>query len=168
MKYIGPYLVAAELANSTYKLMDTQTNRLLKSPVHADRLKPMYESPDEFRQRCQFNRHAKLPMKNDDTAVDNASGQSATDNQTQVSTDGVDDLPLAQGSQQVQTQITDEWIQIEKIVKHRRTQRGIEYLVKFMDGSEQYLKARDITNFALDSYWVQKKNQGQSRRRRKK
>lgn len=45
-KYTGPYYITSKVAEHTYKLRHAQTNKELKHPVNADRLKPYIDRRD--------------------------------------------------------------------------------------------------------------------------
>ncbi len=45
-KWTGPYYITLDKGNYTYRLRNCANNRELKSPVHADRLKPYFEQQD--------------------------------------------------------------------------------------------------------------------------
>jgi hypothetical protein len=172
-RFTGPYLVLKVLNNGCVRLLDQNTSRLVRSPIHKDKLRVFYSTPQEFQRRNQHDRNKELPWKDggegeqfDPTPQDQ--NTSAAD-MTSPQDDG--QKSATQGGTQLPTPPPNtnksEWIEIERIEKHRRTGKGILYMARFKDGSTQWLKSKDLTQYAIDCYWIRRKEQGLKRYKRR-
>jgi hypothetical protein len=168
-RWIGPFLVVTVLTNGCVRLMEVENSRMLKSPVHKDRLKPFYSNPDDFQRRNQHERNAELLWKDRGEGEEEFDPPQMGDTTTQEMTS-----PQDHGETQATTPLNQPadtekkiWTEIEKIEKHRRKGGIIEYLVRFLDKSESWAKARDVTPYARDIYWLRRKQEGYKRRKRR-
>jgi len=182
-QYVGPFLVVDKNPDYyVYKLQDCKTKRLLKAWVHANRLKLFDDSRERFLTR---NNYCGTPrLRQGQTAADMPSAvaaqlptashsaseaaaapaaanlsSAATGNTTASS---AADLPAAAAES------ADQWHEITDIVKHKRVKGAIHYYVKWALGGYSWVAENDITQAALDAYYVQRAQRARKRRRRRK
>ena len=60
----------------------------------------------------------------------------------------------------------DTWYTIQKLLSHKKIAQKDHYLVKWQDGSKSWEPADNITPYAIDQYYVQKRDKAKRRRRR--
>ena len=169
-KYIGPYFVESLLPNSTLRLRDANTGRVLRSAVHYDRVKPCYSSRFDFDARNQYDRHRPLPVKQTQGTI------TSSPLPTQDTTEGLDDtIPTPSPKELGETANTNptpnsdsEWVEIRKILKHKKVGTVMKFLVEWKDGSASWCKRSDVTPIAIEAYWLEKGVRATKRRKRRK
>lgn len=149
-KYDGPFYIAAEGSNHTYKLRRRSNNKLLKSYINANRLKH-YHDP-------AHRRNLDLPLEtvtdNDDFPDNvNNNSQSASDN-TQLSQDpeisqNPQDLlnvptqinseqsqanspPSSQSKYKSNDPSVDTWYDVERLLRMKKINGVTHFLVKWV------------------------------------
>jgi len=58
------------------------------------------------------------------------------------------------------------WYEIEDIIKHRKVKGVLHYLVRWKGGGRDWVPIHDITQAALDAYYVKRETRTRRRRRR--
>jgi len=136
--WTGPYLVVSKSDNGLlYTLRHCSTGREPGAAVHANRLKPYKDDRNTF-----LLRHNISPQH-----IDNP----------------VPALPTAGD-----TMIPDNTrYPIERVLKHRKVGKKEYFLVKWLDskGSQTWEPGLNVTQFAIDQYFVQKRNEAKRRRK---
>ena len=61
----------------------------------------------------------------------------------------------------------NEWHDVDKLLKRRGTRNKIEFLVRFMDKSESWIRAKDISPLARSEYYQRMAAEGRRYRRRR-
>jgi len=82
---------------------------------------------------------------------------------TAHATTPVNPLPVATGSNATD----DRWFEITDILNHRRRGNAIYYNVRWADGSTTWLPRKDVTDYAIDIYWVNRTQRPRRRRKRR-
>jgi len=59
------------------------------------------------------------------------------------------------------------WFEIEDMIKHRKVKGVLHYLVKWKDAGRDWVPVYDITQAALDAYYVKRQSRTRRRRRRR-
>ena len=59
-----------------------------------------------------------------------------------------------------------EWHDVDELLKRRGSRNRIEFLVRFMDASESWIKAKDISPLARSEYYQRMAAEGKRHRRR--
>ena len=118
-------------------MMDYSTGKESRAAVHANRLKLYRDDRDAF-----FLRHNIKPKE-------------ATKS---VSTP-VSDTP---------TTVDDTWYPIAKIMNHKKVNRKDYFLVKWLDlqGSRSWEPYEYVTQYAIDQYYIEKRNKARKRSKR--
>jgi len=59
----------------------------------------------------------------------------------------------------------DTWYPIERVVKHKKVDKKEYFLVKWLDseGSQTWAPKQNVTQFAIDQYFVRKRNEAKGR-----
>jgi len=67
------------------------------------------------------------------------------------------------------TSTDDTWYPIERLVGHKRVNRKDYFLVKWLDatGSRSWEPKDNITQYAIDQYFVEKKQKAKRRKKRR-
>ena len=213
-RWRGPMLVLDKHSRfHTYKLQDCKTMKILRSWVHANRLKVFHDSRDAFYTRSRVcgtpagpTQSAAAPgVSSDKTAVGptdptfcctapaaattSAAAEPAEPRRRNRSTVGqnqpcatseastrsrgrdaraADSTGVAAPSSNTQPDTTDgAWYEIEDIIKHRKVKGVLHYLVKWKDAGRDWVPVYDITQAALDAYYVKRQSRTRRRRRRR-
>jgi len=136
-RWTGPYMVIEKSTDGlSYKLRHCDTGKELRSHIHINRLKKFNDDRDAF-----FNRHDITP-------------QSMLDSPTSPTNDDTD---------------TDtDWCPIKEILKRKVQNRKEMFLVRWDDkeGSQSWVLADDVTDFAIQQYYKAKENKKRRKRRR--
>ena len=134
----GPSLIVYKSDDGlSYKLKNCVTGKESHSFVHSNRLKPFNEDRDLL-----YSKYQVTPQPQ--TAV------------TDVSSDD--------SSLQTADQEADDWLPIQKIVGRKKVNSKVTYKVLWMDGTTSWLPARDVTEFAKNSYIIEKRQKSRKRR----
>jgi len=136
-RWTGPYMVIEKSTDGlSYKLRHCETGKELRSHIHINRLKKFNDDRDAF-----FNRHDITP-------------QSMLDSPTSPTNDDID---------------TDtDWCPIKEILKRKVQNRKEMFLVRWDDknGSQSWVAADDVTDFAIQEYYKAKEKNKRNKRRR--
>jgi len=180
-KWVGPFLILEASDDfHVYKLQNCKTQKVLPSLIHANRLRLYDTSRDSFYTKSNTTLHATATSADKammDTAPDAAAQQrdeesgagrnaplAATAAPASVAGELVAADPAA--ASDLPADLTNsEWHSIKAIVKHRRRGRCTEYLVQWEDDTTSWLPRRDVTDFAVDQYWIGKAGVTKQRRR---
>ena len=134
VKWLGPYFITRVHPNHTYTLTDCKTHKQSRARIHANRLKPYHDPNDRpdylYRQNTVGNENETNSQQRDCRQTDNdpASGNDASQN--------VNNNTNTQASQQ--TNASDTWHPVQRLLKASRYQGKVWYLVKFTDGTTQW------------------------------
>jgi len=198
-RWRGPMLVLNKRPMfHVYKLQDCRTMKIMRSWIHANRLKIYCDSRDKFYTRNTLGdtptaESLKQAAASADTPINNAADSTAApttttaerrnrhtnverrDSDTKMN-GSVQSTQNAMASNQPaapaptsnkQPGATDnEWYEIHDIMKHKKVKGVLHYLVKWKLGGTDWVPIHDITQGALDAYYV--KRQSRTRRRRRK
>jgi len=91
-------------------------------------------------------------------------------NGTSSSLAEVTDSAQSDNSAQLRQQagLGNGWFSIQKILKHQKRGNKMFYQVLWDDDSTSWKPKRDVSKFAVDSYWIAKNNRSQTRKRRRR
>ena len=176
-KWRGPFLILqASPEYHVYKLQDCATQKELPSLIHANRLRLFNTSRDEFYTKNNTT------LQTDSSADDYTGAAADASRQQQHGAQSADTLDTAGAdtgivkntsaagcSTQDSTANTDttdlsDWHTIKAILRHKRRGRNVFYLVQWEDDTTTWLPRRDVTDTAVDIYWLDKTK----KRRRKR
>ena len=193
-RYRGPLLVIDKRPDfHVYKLQDCKTMKVLRSWIHANRLKIYHDSRDKFYTRSS-HRGAPATQAMQLTAGDTASQSTELSSEEAAAATTLQHRDLTGASehsslrlpphtqQRLPTNTTaaaatnstqnddtgSEWYQIEDILKHRRVKGTLHYLVKWKEGGRDWVPIQDITQGALDAYYIKRQSRVQRRRRKRR
>ena len=67
------------------------------------------------------------------------------------------------------TKTDDTWYSIEKLLNHKKVGKKDFYLVKWQDanGSQSWEPAENITQYAIDQYFIEKRAKAKRRKKRR-
>jgi len=136
--WVGPYLVISKSDDGLlYRLRHCSTGKESRAAVHANRLKLYRDDRDAF-----FLRHNIKP----------------TEATKSVST------PVSDTT----TTVDDTWYPIEKIMNHKKVSRKDYFLVKWLDlqGSRSWEPYENVTQYAIDQYYIEKRHKARKRSKR--
>ena len=150
-KWIGPYYIVDKRGAYTYLLRRCSDNRIMKSCVHANRLKPYFDDadrptnpPKEFRQCNADIDHDELePPHQSDVSQDTTT----------------EPVPQATPSEQPK--------QIDRILKKTRDQRGDWYRVKYKHRAHkpEWLLQSEVPSNLVREFHIHRTNTGHRRKR---
>ena len=151
--WTGPYYITAVLGHYNYRVRHSTTNKEMKSPVHANRLKP-YHDPSDRILPTQQDVENPIPQPNDNgNAPQNAPQQIVPP-----------DDPDA-----TQTNAPKEY-EAEKLLQTRVRSGKREYLVKWKDGQgiepKSWESSEDISDFLIRHYHITHTMTGRKRKRK--
>ena len=94
----------------------------------------------------------------------------ATHDGTTSSQAGLADSTQSDNSVQLRQQpgLGNGWFPIQKILKHQKRGNKMFYQVLWDDDSTSWKPERDVSKFAVDSYWIAKNNLSQTGKRRRR
>jgi len=147
-----PYPTLHETAiGKSYELTDCQTGKTLRSLIPARRLKP-YISAEHFE-----NKHPPLvPIDEDITSNENVAADSSNTDRP-ITTTPIDNS---------RTSLAPGWEQAKNIVRFRKKQGTIEYLVRFLDNTAHWCSEDQVSEELIRRYYL--KRSALRRRRQKK
>ena len=177
----GPFLILeANPEYHVYKLQDCTTQRPWRSWVHSDRLRLYDSSRDHFYSRNvtvsttsgspDATPDATQEVGTDGNVDENLSAVTPPFSQQHILTDA--SKTSADGEANVSSRSSNsdvsapiEWHSIRAVHAHRRRGNALSYRVEWLDGSESWVPARDVTDVATDHYWLHKSQHTKQRRR---
>jgi len=93
----------------------------------------------------------------------------ATRNVTNGTSSSQADLAdITRSDNSAQPGLGNGWFSIQKILKHQKRGNKMFYQVLWDDDSTSWKPERDVSKFAVDSYWIAKNNRSQTRKRRRR
>lgn len=168
-KYEGPFYIVTIGPNYSYKLRHYDTNKELKAPVNANRIKP-YIPASDFRQtlRARVDNRKSPKTIPQDTLANTANTHSNTSTPTQNNTTN---LPLNQPQKQQNgqpkpTQSKDiQYFPIERLLQMKYIKGVKHYLVKWEgDYPTSWEPESFITNAAKHEYHLNRSQQKKRKR----
>ena len=138
--WTGPYLVVSKSDNGLlYRLRHCDSGKEPRAAIHANRLKVYDDDKDRF-----FIRHNIKPQqKNDSVSAEPAPADNSVPN--------------------------DEWFPIDKLLSHKKKGNKVFYRVKWLDSNSMpsWESEDNITPFAIDQYFIQRRKKSNQRRKRR-
>jgi len=138
--WTGPYLVVWKSDDGLlYRLRHCATGKESRAAVHANRLKVYRDDRDTF-----YLRHNIKPKQVED--------------------------PLPKAAEEDIVTPEDEWYPIERVLSHKKVGNKEFYRVRWLDdqASETWEPKENVTQFAIDQYFVEKRRKSTQRRRRQR
>ena len=123
-----------------YTLRHCNTGKPLRSAVHANRVKIFDADRDTF-----YHRHGITPKDMPSTAS------------SQTTTTSTNDIVDSTG---------DVWYSIDRLLKHKRSGNKVHYFVRWQDKSCSWEPSENITDFAINEYYVRKEQQKKKKTKR--
>ena len=151
-KWVGPYYIVEKRGLYTYLLRKSSDNRIMKSPVHANRLKEYLDDarrptnpPRDFRQ-CH-----------DDIGCEELN-----------ITDQPGSPQESHGDSPLKATPPDQPKQIDRILKKTRDQRGDWYRVKYKNRAHkpEWLLHSEVPDNLIREFHIHRTNQGHKRKRK--
>ena len=193
--WVGPYLITQMGQKDWCILRHAVTDRVIKHSVHVNRLKKFEELNDEFfarsskakrrneeiqrRREAESTRVQSGSVQTGETTEDtnaeeetrsNSSSNQRTIIQEHNTSQDVREQSKSTRENEKDTQNdagnTGEWFTIDKLVKRKQTKNGVEFFVKWQDGTESWQPAKNITAFAKSEFY-RLNNAKQQKRKRK-
>ena len=138
--WTGPYLVVSKSDNGLlYRLRHCDSGKEPRAAIHANRLKVYDDDKDRF-----FIRHNIKPQqKNDSVSAEPAPADDSVPN--------------------------DEWFPIDKLLSHKNKGNKVFYRVKWLDSNSipSWESEDNITPFAIEQYFIQRRKKSNQRRKRR-
>jgi len=138
--WTGPYLVVSKCDNVLlYRLRHCDSGKEPRAAIHANRLKLYDDVRDRF-----FIRHNIKPQQKDHS----------------VSAEPAHADNLAPD---------DAWFPIEKLLSHKKRGNKVFYRVKWFDpaSAPSWEEEHNVTPFAIEEYFIQRRNKSRRRRKRR-
>jgi hypothetical protein len=188
-EFLGPYEIVDVLSEHSVRLRCLANRKILKYPVHVDRIKPVMERIDEDVEESddlvekepgtgspvnsqQDELSGEMGLATPDltsssvlNSVDTGTRMGHTDSQTSH--------PLARddGREQqtnARDDVGDDVYEIERIVNMKGSGENRQYLVKWKDSPDEKFKntwvlAKDVTQAAIDKFHERKTSSGKTR-----
>jgi hypothetical protein len=128
-KWRGPYYITEIGPNFTYKLRDGETNKVMRSLVHANRLKRFFDPKDRSYENEKTNTPSRTPNTRPmDQHVNDTEETPTSQSQQSVQDDNLNHQPD-------HTLPQDNWGEVERLLKASRGQGKKWYRVKWKDKS---------------------------------
>ena len=173
-RYRGPLLVIDKRPNfHVFKLQDCKTMKVLKSWIHANRLKLYHDSRDEFYTRNKLQNTPSTASNQQamhGSTIQKSLNEPLSDGQRNVqrTNSQIVNTP-AQTLQTPTSSDSTDWYEIDDIIKHRRVRGTLHYYVRWkIDSSYSWIPVHDISPGALDAYYVRRQQRAQRRRRKRR
>ena len=164
--WIGPYLVVQKGSKGNYKLRHAITDIPLAIPVHVNRMKKYVEPYHQFRAQAQVTRQDQ--QRNPDQAKKNTKERTPEQDKTNKQDNTtITDVSNNEDRDDATQNKKNEWHDIKTLLKRRGARNKIEFLVKWMDDSESWVKANWISPQARSEYYARIAAQGRKIRRRR-
>ena len=164
-KFTGPSYVVDFKPPVTYWLRDCKTHKNLRHPVHVDRLKPF----NDYRE--QFEQHEDEQKRAEDTTIKTPDDEIETEDVNAPELDKNLNHGSVTPSQEVtqrpedQSQNTDQWFTVEKVLKARGPAGQREYLVQWEEHkTKSWVTEKDV-NQILKEFHTKKTLAGKKRKR---
>ncbi len=171
-KWTERYYISRVFDDNTYLLRRNSDNKLMKTRIHANRLKFYYDPVDR-------RHYLRFEDENDDDETEQTQSTQNTQSQNDVNDDDdtqpVDQNSQSQASTAPQTQpdrsqpdVNDtgnDWHPVEKILRANRYRGKMWYRVKFVDGKSQWIIEDNVSPALIREFHINKTLQGKSRKK---
>lgn len=160
-KLYPPYrlaIICEVLENNTYRLSDFHTKMRLNGRYHVDRL--LIAPPEIITQdgivirTTNYVEERKVPLQNENIKYveEKTKSEKVTVKESKVVNDN--ESQLTQRRRETADNSQDTWHPIERIIRRHRMPNGkFRYRVKWGNGEESWLEAKDITNAAVREFY---------------
>jgi hypothetical protein len=145
-KYLGPYFVQEKIGEVTYRLRECETNKILKHPIHVNRLKA-------------FNDDRELLQHANDTRGEPSTGEQVEEGPLAT---GVPTEPVPQDAQRAPE--TETWYDVQRLLKVKGTGKGRKYYVLWGDNSKTWEPVHNISDYLIRQFHVKRTSQGTTRK----
>jgi len=179
-KWTGPYLVIGAKSDfHVYKLQHCETLKVCPSWIHANRLQLYNDERDKF-----YTTSTRVVTKETGDVANHQSPVVEGSSSEGKVLLGADDRPATTTANKVTTnhnsaaQSADqpskpeeeesEWYEIVKVLNHCKKGKITYYRVQWLDGSRSWLNQSDVTQAAIDAYWVDRREKQLKRRQKRK
>ena len=186
-KYVGPMLVVDKHPDYyTFKLQDCQTKKILRPWIHANRLKLFCDSRDKFYTGVKSGETPDVHIRStacpvpaqqagnatlrSDSKFSQSTAQDSRATTATVAAAATDAASLTPfvAEQSKQTDTQNDWYEIADILNHKRVKGVLYYLVKWCVGGRDWVPIHDITQRAIDEYYLKRQRLAQRRRKRRR
>lgn len=170
-RYNGPYYITHKGPNHSYKLRNCRTNKLLKFPVHANRLK-LYKDPRDHRHQNPSPLDEKGNTQQTTDSVRNSQEPflrvepeqnsipfNISDNTSQSQTPATQSAPQAN---------IDVWYAVDRLLKSKWIKGKNHYLVRWTDKTarptwepQESITPLLVEQFHINKSKTQKRKKGQ-------
>ena len=165
IKWKGPYYIVECCQNHTYSLRHANTHVLMKTVVHANRLKPFNESANAQREEIvdegDYSEEADTP----EDSTNKQSGSDANDHTINRQVDhSIDDNVQTDQPQEEQAQN-----KIERVLRSKRYKGKLWYRVKWFNiRKTEWVDENVVPNDMQREYFVKYTVAGRTKKKRKK
>jgi hypothetical protein len=159
-KWRGPYYITQVGPNFTYQLRDCENNKMMKSLVHANRLKRFFDP----RERPNVWAPPELitPSQENDTNENNVGDAEVPSSQAEKSAEDRDHTPTPQPVHTLPQNSQNEWREVERLIKEGKKW----YRVKWKDKSpSSWVLEEDIDDNLKREFHIKHTYSGRRRKR---
>jgi hypothetical protein len=148
-EYIGPYQVVKVLSEHSIKILNMKNNKILKNPVHIDRLKHVkgQRKIDEEEQELITSGTPSQANETPNEILPSTGGEMENNHEENNTTDELEEETTSDEEQS--WNIENEVYEVERLLKVKGMGNNKQYLVKWKKGKEKFkdswVKASDIT-----------------------
>ncbi|CAG2224221.1 unnamed protein product [Mytilus edulis] len=172
-KWTGPYYIAEHIGEYTYRLRKASDNKILKAPVHANRLKKYLDPtnrptnpPNEVNEDHDLNPEELMDMPEildrvNDTIINHTQNQVGKNNQNDQTQLHKDKLPSQNSNPQ------QDIYDVERILKCRKRGNIKQYLIKWQGYSSSqntWEPSNNIPNILIQHFHAQSQSKNKRKR----
>jgi hypothetical protein len=164
-KWTGPYYITQVGPNFTYRLRDCENNKMMKSLVHANRLKRFFDPKD--RPTEMENPRLQTPLGNTNTDMnDNVVVEDTQASQTQRNEEDSNHTEPPQPDHTLPQNSQIDWREVERLIKVSRGQGKKWYRVKWKDKSPStWVPEEEINDNLKREFHIKHTYSGKRRKR---